>query len=113
MKKLILITGTSFSILNLLFFIIMSFYGVHSFIISEICIIISTALMYYISISKIDNAFKISLLFILSFLGVVKYILALYLKLPLTDNFILFIILLISTLELLLSFGLKYFTKHA
>ena len=113
MKKLILITGTSFAIVNLLSFLIMSSYFINSFLIGEICIIISTALIHYVSISSIDNAFKISLLFLFSFLAVLKFILALFFKLPLNDNYVLLSIVMIVMVEFLFYFSLKYFTKHA
>ena len=113
MKKLIIISGASFALLNLLFFIIMSSYGSYTFYASEICLFISIALIYFVSISTIDNAFKISLMFLFSFLAVVKFVLALFFKLPLADNYIFLAILLIITIEILLIFGLKYFSKHS
>ncbi len=113
MKKLIIISGASFALLNLLFFLIMSSYVSYTFYASEICLIISIALIYFLSTSNIDNAFKISLLFIFSFLAVGKFVLALFFKLPLADNYIFLALLLIMTLEILLFIGLKYFSKHA
>jgi len=113
MKKLIIISGASFALLNLLFFIIISSYASYTFYASEISLIFSTALIYFVSLSTIDNAFKISLLFLFSFLAVVKFVLALFFKLPFADNYILLAILLIMTLEILLAFGLKFFSKHS
>ena len=112
MKKLIIISGASFALLNLLFFIIMGSYGSYKFYASEICLIISTAWIYFVSTSTIDNAFKISLLFLFSILAIIKFVIALFFKLPLADNYIFLALLLIMTLEILLSIGLKYFSKY-
>jgi hypothetical protein len=113
MKKLIIISGSSFALLNLLFFIIISSYGNYPFLASEICIIISTALIYYVSVSKTDNAFKIFLLFLFSFFAIVKFILALFFATPLKDNYIFLTILIIIVIELLSLVTLKYSSKHA
>jgi len=113
MKKLIIISGASFALLNLLSFIIMSSYRIYPFLASEICLIISTALIYFVSTSTIDNAFKIFLLFLFSFLALAKFIIALFFKLPINDNYIFLAIMIIIIIEFLIVFALNYFSKHA
>jgi len=113
MKKLIIISGASFTLLNLLFFIILSSYGKYPFLASEVCIIVSTSLIYFVSTSTIDNAFKIFLMFLFSFLAISKFIIALFFKLPINDNYVFLAIIIIVVIEILIVFGLKYFSRHA
>ncbi len=113
MKKLIIISGASFAFMNLLFFIIMSSYSISPFIASEICLTISTVLIYFVSASNIDSAFKISILFLFSFLALTKFVIAFFFKLPIRDNYVFLAILIIIVIELLIVFALKYFSKHA
>jgi hypothetical protein len=113
MKKLIIISGSLSVLLNLLIFLVMSSYHSHEFYASEMCLIFSIAMIFFVSISTIDNAFKISLLFLFSFLAVVKFLLAMFFKLPLTDNYIFLSILVIMAIEIFLAFGLKYFSKYS
>jgi hypothetical protein len=113
MKKLILYTGAFFLLLNVLLYLLLSSYVVNKFLISEISILLSFALLYYIDSSNIDDGFKIFLSFSFMLSGLTKFILSFFFRPPFIDNGVFIAIVIITALELLSIISIKYFSKHA
>lgn len=113
MKKSILYTGIFFLILNAILFLLLTSYVLEKFIVSEISILLSFSLLFYNSISKIDDGFKIFLTFSFVLSGLAKFILSFFFKLPIQDNGIFIAIVIISAIEILSIISIKYFSKHA
>lgn len=113
MKKLILYTGAFFLLLNVLLYLLLSSYVVNKFLISEISILLSFALLYYIDSSNIDDGFKIFLTFSFMLSGLTKFILSFFFRPPFIDNGVFIAIVIITALELLSIISIKYFSKHS
>lgn len=113
MKNLILASGLICLILNLGIFLIHDNYNSEPFYASELSLALSICLIYITSISKLDNVFKIALTLGLTLLCVVKFILAIYVNLPLKNNMLFTAIIIITALEFLTIISLRYFTRHA
>jgi len=113
MKKSIIYIGMFFLLLNAVLFLLISSFVTNKFIISEISIVLSFTLIYYIAASKIDDAFKIFLTLSFVLTGISKYILSFFFKPPFTDNGVFIVIVIITALELLSIISIKYFSKHS
>lgn len=113
MKNLILVSGLICLILNLGIFLIHDSYNSEPFYASELSLTLSIGLIYLTSISKLDTVFKIVLVLGLALLCIVKFIIALYIILPLKNNTLFTVLIIITTLEILSTLSLKYFTRHA
>ncbi len=113
MKNLIVISGIVVLILNGVSFLIFESFDSDSLIASEISIGLSVFLLYMVSNSSIDDAFKIALTFGFIFSALVKYVLALYFSMPLTNNYIFLALVILSAIEIISFMSIKYFTRHA
>jgi len=113
MKRSILYTAGFFLILNVVLYLLLSSYLANKFVISEISIGLSFALIYYVAASSIDDGFKIFLTLGFVLTGLSKFVLSFFFKPPFTDNGILIAIVIITALELLSIIIVKYFSKHS
>mgnify|MGYP006292000939 CR=1 FL=1 len=113
MRKSILYTGLFFLMLNAILFLLLSSFVFEKFIVGEVSILLSFTLLYYNTISKIDNGFKIFLSFSFVLSGVSKYILSFFFKLPFQDNSVFIAIVIISALEIISLISFNYFSKHS
>lgn len=113
MKKSITYTGLFFVLLNVVLFLLLSTYVANKFVISEISIVLSFAILYYIAASKIDDAFKIFLTLSFVLTGISKFVLSFFFKPPFTDNAVFIAIVVITALELLSIISIKYFSRHS
>lgn len=76
MAKLILIFGSLLFLLNTIFGLLISGYLPLNWIAVDVVLLINTLLLYKISISQMNNGFKVSLSFIFPFLGIISTVLA-------------------------------------
>lgn len=113
MKRPILFTAAFFLILNVVLFMLLSFYVANKFVISEISIALSFTLLYYVAASSIDDGFKIFLTLSFIVTGISKFVLSFLFKPPFTDNGVFIAIVIITAIELLSIISIKYFSKHA
>lgn len=113
MKKSILYTGIFFMILNAILFFLLSSYTANKFMISELSILVSFALLLYLVISAIDDGFKIFLTFSFILSGFAKFVLSFFFNLPFQDNGVFIAIVVITALELLSIISINYFSKHS
>ena len=100
-------------LLNVLLFLLLSTYVANKFIISEISMVLSFALLYYIAASRIDDGFKIFLTLSFIVTGISKFVLSFFYKPPFTDNAVFMAIVIITALELLSLISIKYFSRHS
>jgi hypothetical protein len=113
MKKIVIISGIFFIILNTVALFIFSNYQVFNNILVSFSIL-STFIFLYLSSSKKNvDAYRISLSFIYSFLGFVKIVISFLSKSDFKDNYSIIWILGIIFIEIILLFAIEYMNKHA
>lgn len=99
MKKGLYLFGAILLIANVLIGLIASSYETLNWIFSSVVIIVTTLLLGRISSSLLKDAFKISLSFLFSFLGIVEFILAIIAPSQFTDNWYLIVIVGLCVIE--------------
>lgn len=110
MTKIILFFGTLLIIVNSIIGLLISNYLPFNWLAVDIVLVINIILLYKISISKMNNGFKISLSFIFPILGLTSIILAILSPNKYEDNYYLISFILILLLEVsfyLISINLK------
>ena len=112
MRNLILITGTILIALNTISVFILPYYPLLNYAFADLSILSSTFLIYILFQKANADAFKISLFFLFSFLGLVKIGLSLSLNQLLMNGFWLLVIIMIIAFEILLLVLTKYMRKH-
>ena len=89
-------------VMNLLSWIVLSFYGGYNHVISSLIIIITGAILYIIDSIYLKDAFKVSLNILFVFIGAIEFILSLIAPNRITDNWWLIIIILLIAVEAIL-----------
>lgn len=113
MKNAILFIGVFFLLLNMVLYFLLSSFVLNKFLISEISIVLSFTLLFYIAASNIDDGYKIILTLSFVLTGISKIVLSLFFNPPFRDNGIFIAIVIITALELLSIISIKYFSKHS
>ncbi len=113
MSKSLLFTGIFFLVFNMMIYLLLTSFKQNQFLISELSILLTFALLYFISRSKIDDGYKIFLTFSFVFSGIAKYVLSFFFELPFIDNGVFITIVIISASELLSLIGITYFNRHS
>ena len=113
MKKLIIVSGIFFIVLNTVAFLIFSKYALFNNILVSFSIFTAFSMMYILSNKKNADAYRIAMTFVYIFLGLVKIIISLYSNPTFADNFSIIWILGIIFLELILLFSIEYMNKYA
>jgi hypothetical protein len=112
MKNLILIFGIGLISINTLIGLIFSSYSIINWVVNDVIIISNSLALYYLSISKQKDAFKISISFLTVILGIIQFILCLFMPQTIENNFILISIVGILVIEVFLISITSYFSKH-
>lgn len=99
MKKGLYVFGTILLIANILIGLIATSYETFNWILSSVVIIATIVLLGWLSSSSLKDAFKISLSFLFSFLGLVEYILAIVAPSQFADNWYLIVIIGLIVIE--------------
>ncbi len=113
MKKIILLSGLVLLLMNLLFGLIISFFDGFNVMISSIVIVITTLLLYLITIIQLKDGYKISLSLLFLITGVIEYALSLFAPCQIVNNWWLIIIILVITLEVIILVVTNTITKKA
>lgn len=113
MKNLTIIIGSTFLILNAIFYAVLTDYCISGFVATESGLLITTILLTVVAVLKIDDAFKIFLVLLLVVLAIVKFYLAFDFHLPIKDNAGFLWFAVITALELLIVISLKIISKFA
>lgn len=102
-------TGTVLLLFNTLIGLIISFYPLFNCIMTDLSIAISTALIYYTASDRLDDGYKIGLIWLFSFTGFIRTICCILLPQETGNNIPLIIaagILLVEILLLTISIAL-------
>jgi len=101
MKNIHLFVGIICLIFHVVICLLFDSIGTHSLIIGGIVILITTGLDHVCTRIELQDAFKISLPFFFSFLGLVQYILAFFVDRAVKNDGFLIVILLLLLLQIL------------
>ncbi len=113
MKKFIFLTGTILLLLNFVTYLIIDFYKVSPMVSSQISILISLGIIYYVAFSRLPDGFKISLKYGLKFTGAIRFILALFVTIPLTNNLFFLVFVIVLAIELFIIASMKFVTRYS
>lgn len=111
MNRLISILGIVLLIANFLLGCVLSSYSVVNACLNSIVIALALVLLYFTNIATLKNAFKISLRFIFTFVGVVTYIVGFFAPTTIADNWFLVVLLILTIFELILLLVTNYISK--
>ena len=103
MKKKIII-GCCLLITNILLGLLISKYALFNVCLNSIVIIVTTALIGLLDRVKLSNAYKISLSFTFSSIGIVEYICGFFSKCTITDNWVIISNLILLVIQVLILF---------
>ncbi|MCR4827742.1 MAG: hypothetical protein K5882_12460 [Bacteroidales bacterium] len=99
MKKGLYVFGAILFVANVLIGLIATSYETFNWVLSSVVIIATIVLLGWLSSSSLKDAFKISLSFLFSFLGLVEYILAIVAPSQFADNWYLIVIIGLIVIE--------------
>ncbi len=105
MKKAILITSAILLALNLIFGLVLSSYDWFNVAVSSGIIILTVSLCLLADRAVIKDGFKVSLLILFSIIGLIQYILAVFMPLAFTDNWIFIAIIVLFGIEAIMLTG--------
>ena len=111
MKNIYILFCLVFVILNSIIGLIFSFYPSVNWLTANIVIIINTALLNQLVKSNINDAFKVSLSFIFPVMGLITFILSLFMPEKIEDNLMFASMLIIFTFQLVL-YIIAYLLKN-
>jgi len=100
MKKIVLIVGFLFLILNTLAGLIASSYQPINFLMADLSIILTFAIFYWITVSSLSVALKIGFVFLLIITGIIRLVCMIIMPSAWEDNFYIIIFAGIFFLEL-------------
>ena len=99
MKKGLYVFGAILFVAKVLIGLIATSYETFNWVLSSVVIIATIVLLSWLSSSSLKDAFKISLSFLFSFLGLVEYILAIVAPSQFADNWYLIVIIGLIVIE--------------
>tara|TARA_B100000902_G_scaffold386454_1_gene429152 strand:- start:988 stop:1332 length:345 start_codon:yes stop_codon:yes gene_type:complete len=102
MKNIYILFCLVFVILNSIIGLIFSFYPLVNWLTANFVIIINAVLLNQLVNSNINDAFKVSLSFIFPVMGVITFILSLFMPEKIEDNLMFATMLIIFTFQLVL-----------
>lgn len=104
MKKIILFSGVTLLVMNLLFGAILSIYESFNITISSGVIAINTVILYLTNCVQLKDGFKIPLSLLFALLGIVGYLLSLFASRSFEDNWYLLLTIFIMGFEAMILF---------
>jgi len=102
MRNLFLIIGTLFIVLNTLTGLIVSAYNPINYLLADLSIALSTGIAYYLACSKMNHGFKIGLVMLFFFTGIIRFICIVIMSPVLENNILLLVAIGLFILELLM-----------
>ena len=99
MKRIIILSSIVLFVANLLFGLILSFYGGYNVAMSSLVIVGTGALLYLINTIYMKDGYKVSLIILFAMAGGLEFILSLVAPNRFTDNWWLIIIILLMAFE--------------
>jgi hypothetical protein len=99
MKKIIILSSIVLLVANLLFGLILSFYGGCNVAMSSFVIVGTGLLLYLIHSINLKDGYKVSLTFLFTIVGCLEFVLSLIAPNRFTDNWWLIIVIMIMAFE--------------
>jgi len=112
MKKLTIISGILAIVLNTLLGLILSAYSTQSFLLANLSLALSTAVMYVVAYKKITHGYQIGLSTILSFTGAVRFFAVVFAPPTWEDNIWLIVALFVLFFEIACVAVVSFFGKR-
>ena len=112
MKKLLLITGFIFIVLNTLIGLLISKYSTFNYLMVDLSLLISTVLIYLFSNSNISVGYKIGLTVLFTITGLIKVVCSIASPQHFQDNLLIIVVLGLISFEILClisAFAMKKF----
>lgn len=100
MKKIYIILGTFFVLINSLIGLIFTSYHTFNWIISDIVIILNVVLLHILSHLKISDGFKVAFSFIFPMIGIISFFISLFMEERLINNISFFGILILTSTQI-------------
>ena len=110
MKKTILFATLAVLVVNILAGLLLSSYHTFNMLATSLVIVLTTTLMYITEYITMKDAFRVSLPFVFAFLGLVMFLLMLFSKHQLQDNWcvaVSLVLLLIEALVLYITYRIS------
>ncbi|MBP3741257.1 MAG: hypothetical protein J6I41_09085 [Bacteroidales bacterium] len=104
MKKTILFATLAVLVVNILAGLLLSSYHTFNMLATSLVIVLTTTLMYITEYITMKDAFRVSLPFVFAFLGLVMFLLMLFSKHQLQDNWCVAVSLVLLLIEALTLF---------
>lgn len=104
MKKIILFATLAVLVVNILAGLLLSSYHTFNMLATSLVIVLTTTLMYITEYITMKDAFRVSLPFVFAFLGLVMFLLMLFSKHQLQDNWCVAVSLVLLLIEALTLF---------
>lgn len=101
MKKTILFATLAVLVVNILAGLLLSGYHTFNVLATSLVIVLTTTLMYITECITMKDAFRVSLPFVFAFLGLVMFLLMLFSKSQLQDNWRVIVSLIIILVEVI------------
>ena len=101
MKKTILFATLAVLVVNILAGLLLSSYHTFNMLATSLVIVLTTTLMYITEYITMKDAFRVSLPFVFAFLGLVMFLLMLFSKHQLQDNWCVAVSLVLLLIEAL------------
>ncbi|MBO4586219.1 MAG: hypothetical protein J5677_00165 [Bacteroidales bacterium] len=101
MKKTILFATLAVLVVNILAGLLLSSYHTFNMLATSLVIVLTTTLMYITEYITMKDAFRVSLPFVFAFLGLVMFLLMLFSKPQLQDNWCVIVSLVLLSFEVL------------
>jgi FtsH-binding integral membrane protein len=113
MKKLLLLSGFIFIVLNTIIGLLISNYSTFNFLMVDLSLLISTILIYLFSNSNISDGYKIGLTFLFALTGLMKVVFSIISPQHFHDNVFIIFVLVIISFEILCLFSAFAMKKFA
>ena len=102
MKKIIILSSCVLLVANLLLGAIISYYGGYNLAVSSVVIVATCLLLYLTDTIHLKDGYKISMLFLFTFVGVLEFIFSLVAPNRFTDNWWLVLVIGLIAIEVIL-----------
>lgn len=102
MKKTILFSTIAVLVVNILAGLLLSGYHTFNIVATSVVVVLTAALMYITKCITMKDAFRVSLPFTFAILGVIMFLLMLFSKHQLQDNWCVIVLLVIMLLDVVI-----------
>lgn len=112
MKKTILFSTIAVLVVNILAGLLLSGYHTFNIVATSVVVVLTAALMFITECITMKDAFRVSLPFTFAILGVIMFLLMLFSKHQLQDNWRIIVSLVILLIEVVILFVTNIISQH-